>query len=121
MYAKREIVFREFWGKTVSSEKTERPGLTYGELAERKCSGDDTKDLRETTGNDKQCGLQDGKAKGAENQRVLYANTSDKAAKGRPEEEREGLGVLEGFPESTEIHQCTVSMRNRKPKLTGVV
>ena len=95
MYAMREIAVREFWSRPVSTEKFERSGSTYGELAERDYSDDDTKDLRATTGNSKKCGLQDAKAKGANDQRVLHASTPDEAAKRRPEEECERLGILE--------------------------
>jgi hypothetical protein len=76
--------------------------------------------LRETTRNNEKCGLQDGKAKGTKNQRVLDTDTSDKAAQGGPEEECESLGVLDGLPESTEIHQCVDIVPNIEPKLTGV-
>ena len=57
MYETREIAIREFWGRQFSTEKIQRPGSTYRELAERECSGENTKDLRETTGDNEKCGL----------------------------------------------------------------
>jgi hypothetical protein len=96
----------------------ERPGSssTYRKPAERECSEDNTKDLRETAGNNEKCGFQDSKAKGTKNQRVLHADTSDKAAKRGPEEECESLWVCESLPESTEIHECTDRVRTIEPK-----
>jgi len=122
MYAMREIVFREFWGRGSASRTRDLDGWgsTYRELAERVSPHADTKDLGGTTGDRKKCGLQGGEAKGFNDQKVLYTNTSDQAAKGGPEEECQSLRILDRLPKPTQSHQCADFVADIEPKLTGV-